>query len=1019
MLDFGLAKLNDNLAAPAADLKDVLLQVAVQTGSFQRVQPEAASPTYAVPSQGIRDSITPSETPIEKPSAPSPIHVKASHSLVSTAEAVCSDSPSQGLKEPAAELFSMVGHRHKSDHSGLDLERAATLDGPKNPLSAASARRASTANGTIVGTPLYMAPEAWRGEPASAATDVYSLGALLYELCSGKPPNDFFALEDIQAAATQTDVPPLCERASQVDTQFAAIIDRCLRRDPAARFASAQELLLAVEARAAQLATPTVTAVLRQLIRQRWPVLLVVLALLLLPPIIALRDLYQRQSDAGQARELIRNRRSFAVLSLAESLQGTSRPGFAVAFADLLSAELAVGERLRRIAAERVARMEIDLKLPAVADHSPDILSRIHKHLGVDLVVTGSIAADTLQLDRLRIAISVLDSQTGAQLAATEVAGRVGELFELVTAAGTTLRKQLGLGTLSSRQAAALRAVRPERPHIAEQYAEGGKLLRRFDAVGARKRLERVIAEDPDYPLGHLALAEVLAALGYDEKAKAEAKRALQMSFHLPREDRYLIEARYWETTKDWKQAIATYQSLLSFFPDSLDYGLMLMNAQHRAGELELARITAKKLRQLPAPANQDPRLDILEAKVVSDSGEQQAACALLEQAVLHGIGISAPLIVARAKLEESYVLEDLGEQARALPLAETAKTLLAAAGDRGAAADALMAISRAYDMQGDLVRALSTSQEALDLLLQVENSSLLASHLNNMALLLIEMGNFPLAQARAEASLLLSRELGQQESYGAAQISNGLIETAQGNLSRAKFLFQNAAAVFKELGDPRMVAWALWCMGEATALQGDLVTARAQHEEAYAIRQKARLQGFAAESEVALAAIALEQRRPQEAEVQASAAAKTFAQVQQSNNEAWAQALLAQALVKNGKPEAARQAMERAMTVARISQNISLRLLVRRINILFQFNENRKFDISKGLTELDDLRKTAKESGNVIAEFEILLARLQLIKRAKKEFRDEAQNIAQLTAAKGLGLLEKKAIAEMKGLDL
>jgi eukaryotic-like serine/threonine-protein kinase len=97
-----------------------------------------------------------------------------------------------------------------------------------------------TRPGTLLGSPLYMAPELWRGEPATAITDVYALGVLLYELCAGRPPLAELSLDELHRYLQGQDISPLADVAPSVPAGLAAAIDRCIRRDPASRFQSAE-----------------------------------------------------------------------------------------------------------------------------------------------------------------------------------------------------------------------------------------------------------------------------------------------------------------------------------------------------------------------------------------------------------------------------------------------------------------------------------------------------------------------------------------------------------------------------------------------------------------------------------------------------------------------------------------------------------------------------------------------------------------------------------------------------------
>ncbi len=82
---------------------------------------------------------------------------------------------------------------------------------------------------TIVGTPKYMAPEQGRGLPTTPATDVYSVGVVLYEMLAGEPPFSHGTAVELALAHLQDPPPPLPDR---LPAPLIQIIDRALTKDP-------------------------------------------------------------------------------------------------------------------------------------------------------------------------------------------------------------------------------------------------------------------------------------------------------------------------------------------------------------------------------------------------------------------------------------------------------------------------------------------------------------------------------------------------------------------------------------------------------------------------------------------------------------------------------------------------------------------------------------------------------------------------------------------------------------------
>ncbi len=101
-----------------------------------------------------------------------------------------------------------------------------------------------TQAGSVIGTPAYMSPEQAGGMQIDHRSDIYSLGAIMYELFCGQPlfRGKSFG-EFVRKHLTETPVPPrMTEGGAHLDERIEAVILRCLEKEPARRFADATEL---------------------------------------------------------------------------------------------------------------------------------------------------------------------------------------------------------------------------------------------------------------------------------------------------------------------------------------------------------------------------------------------------------------------------------------------------------------------------------------------------------------------------------------------------------------------------------------------------------------------------------------------------------------------------------------------------------------------------------------------------------------------------------------------------------
>lgn len=132
-----------------------------------------------------------------------------------------------------------------------DLELIKVLDFgiAKGPLGCAvfGGTPSALESSCVMGTPRYMSPEQLHGaHELDARSDLWSLGAVLFELLSGRPAFLGDHVTELCAAVLRGEAPNLLEERSSVPTELASVIQRCLEKEPERRFQNAGELACAL-----------------------------------------------------------------------------------------------------------------------------------------------------------------------------------------------------------------------------------------------------------------------------------------------------------------------------------------------------------------------------------------------------------------------------------------------------------------------------------------------------------------------------------------------------------------------------------------------------------------------------------------------------------------------------------------------------------------------------------------------------------------------------------------------------
>ncbi|MBV9887328.1 MAG: protein kinase [Acidobacteria bacterium] len=112
----------------------------------------------------------------------------------------------------------------------------------QSPAGDATMTSAQTQIGVVMGTPAYMSPEQVSGRPLDHRTDIFSLGVLLHEMCTGRRPFTGQSSAELTSAILRDDPPSVADTRSDLPSDLARVIRRCLEKDPRHRLQTARDV---------------------------------------------------------------------------------------------------------------------------------------------------------------------------------------------------------------------------------------------------------------------------------------------------------------------------------------------------------------------------------------------------------------------------------------------------------------------------------------------------------------------------------------------------------------------------------------------------------------------------------------------------------------------------------------------------------------------------------------------------------------------------------------------------------
>ena len=634
---------------------------------------------------------------------------------------------------------------------------------PAVPAISGTPPESLTTPGVAMGTVAYMSPEQARGEELDARTDIFSLGAVLYEMATGKVafPGKTSAL--VFKAILDELPQPASDANPSVPGQLDQIIERALDKDKTLRYQSAadlradlQRLKRDIEAGKAKFAKAR-----RPKKRGSRSLQLILSAFAILTVAAITVYLYWKPRTLTDLDQIV----------LADFSNSTGDPVFDDSLKTALTVSLRQSPFLNLLPENQVAKTLQQMTRPANSKLTEELAQEVCQRTGSKAYISGAIGSLGKQYV---LGLKAVNCRNGNALAQEqETAVSKEKILNTLGDLTSKLRRELGesLATVQTLDVPLAQATTASLEAL-QAYTLGRKAMGEKGAAPAVVYHQRAIELDPNFAMAYAAIGGEYASMGESARAAEYYTKAFELREHASEREKLSISADYYSNvTGELARGAQVYQEQIDFYPREASPYLGLGLALAAQGKYDLAADATRQALGLN-PARLSAYANLANMELALGNFDQPRT--ILRQAQERKLDDALPRLTlyALAFVESDSAAMQVQQQ-WFLSHPEYENYGLALASDTEAYA-------------GHMTKSRDLSKRAIDSTVRADQKEVGANYLANSAVLEAAFGNF--AQARHSAHEAL--KLAPTSSGPEAQAALALAMT--GDEPRAQALMQD-----------------------------------------------------------------------------------------------------------------------------------------------------------------------------------------------------------------------------------